>query len=269
LNAFSCNFSGGEPTAYKDFLELIRFYCDDDLAEYNKIIMTTNLSPPIKWWNRWIDATKNSINSRIIIASFHREFAKNDEFTEKLLMLKEAGVEIEVNQVMQADLFYEALERIEKWHELGISVVAKPQKCKSGNEVLVGSYTEEMLEILKKGFPSIRSTDGKIMQGMKLTDKNGNIFYIDQSERLNSLQKNVFTGWSCEAGYKSVVIKGNSVVRAHSCSNIKLGTVTEGFTLFDKSLPCVSSICITSTDTKLTKWRDLSKNPIGSRSITI
>ena len=25
LNAFSCNFSGGEPTAYKDFLELVKF----------------------------------------------------------------------------------------------------------------------------------------------------------------------------------------------------------------------------------------------------
>ena len=54
---FHFSFSGGEPTAYKYFGELIEHYCSDTAPEYQSIHMTTNLSPGSKWWNRWLEAT--------------------------------------------------------------------------------------------------------------------------------------------------------------------------------------------------------------------
>lgn len=263
FNRFFCNFSGGEPTAFKDFLSLSEYYCNDNKAIYNQIAMTTNLSPAIKWWQRWVDITQASAGKRLVVGSFHREFADVNEFTDKCLMLRENGVRVIINQVMEAHLFYEALERCEKWHSLGLNVTVKPQKCKTGDELLIGSYTDEMKEILKRGFPLGELGPDQPLNGIRLYDKEGTIHYIDHAERLNSLDKNVFTGWTCEAGYRSVTIRGNNVIRAHSCADKYLGTVTDGFELFKEAKPCISKICITSTDSKLTKWRAGAK-PVGA-----
>ena len=43
--------------------------------------MTTNLSPGMKWWERWLDATKQ-LTRRSITAS-HHEFANEQEFGDK------------------------------------------------------------------------------------------------------------------------------------------------------------------------------------------
>ena len=50
---FHFSFSGGEPTAYKKFGELIKHYAKDEEATYQSLHMTTNLSPGSKWWSRW------------------------------------------------------------------------------------------------------------------------------------------------------------------------------------------------------------------------
>lgn len=264
FNTFFCNFSGGEPSAYKDFLKLAEFYSADADSDYNDIAMTTNLSPGLKWWQRYLEVTAPSGKRRFLAASFHHEFADMNEFTEKCVMLKEAGVRVVINQVMEASSFYEALTRCETWRDLGLSITVKPQKCKSGNELLYGTYTPEMIEILKRGFPLADREDNTLMhQGVKLFDKDGGIHYIDQSERLNSLDKNRFKGWMCEAGFRSVVIRGNLVLRAHSCSDAPLGSISDGFQLYNKPKPCVSKVCITSTDSKLTKWRGEGAPPIG------
>lgn len=263
FNSFFCNFSGGEPSAYKDFLKLAEFYSSDKESAYNDIAMTTNLSPGLKWWQRYLTATAASGKRRFLAASFHHEFADYNEFTEKCLMLKEAGVRLIVNQVMEAKYFYEALDRCENWRNAGIPVTVKPQKSKAGNQILMDSYTPEMIDILKKGFPlSNRENYTMLYRGIKLWDSKGNIHYIDQSERLNSLDRNKFRGWKCEAGFKSVVIRGKNVLRAHSCSDSPLGNITDGFQLYNEPKTCMTKVCITSTDSKLTKWRDTGP-PIG------
>ena len=72
---FHWSFSGGEPTAYKDLLELIHYLDDGPKTPYQSIHMTTNLSPGSKWWNTWCKNTE-LLQRRSITASFHDEFAK-------------------------------------------------------------------------------------------------------------------------------------------------------------------------------------------------
>ena len=103
---FHFSFSGGEPTAYKDFGELIEHYCSDTAPEYQSLHMTTNLSPGSKWWNKWLEATKG-LQRRSITASFHAEFANEQEFGDKCLQLMKEGVLVTINQVMVPDLWKE------------------------------------------------------------------------------------------------------------------------------------------------------------------
>lgn len=257
FNSFFCNFSGGEPSAYKDFLKLAEFFSGDKEAVYNDIAMTTNLSPGLKWWERYINVTAPSGKRRFLAASFHHEFADVNEFTEKCIMLRDAGVRVVINQVMEAKHFDAALERCEMWRNNNLNVTVKPQKNKTGNKLLMEDYTPEMIEILKTGFPlASRESYTMLHQGVKLWDNEGNIHYIDQSERLNSLDKNKFKGWHCEAGFKSVVIRGKHVMRAHSCSDAYFGNIIDGFQLYKEPKKCLTNVCITSTDSKLTKWRN-------------
>ena len=65
---------------------MIEYYNQDPDATYQSIHMTTNLSPGMKWWERWLDAT-TQLTRRSITASFHHEFANEQEFGDKILML--------------------------------------------------------------------------------------------------------------------------------------------------------------------------------------
>jgi hypothetical protein len=264
-NKFSINFSGGEPTAFKDFLKLVEHYVGDKEAEANYVVMTTNLSPSLKWWKRLLDVVGHKHLN--ITASFHHEFAKFDEFTEKVQFLHNNGAFVNINQVMEGKHFYEALERVEKWNDLKLVVTTKGQKNKQGSAIMYETYTDDMLDILKtSGTRTEGSESNKVpLRDVKLTAKDGSIYYLDESERFNAMHKNVFTGWTCHAGHGSIVIKDDGVVRrAHSCSWEVLGNIKVDFDLYKKPLPCKSHKCVTSTDSKILKWREPDGPPIGS-----
>jgi len=239
---FHWSFSGGEPTAYKDLLNLIK-HLDETESPYQSIHMTTNLSPGSKWWNNWCNIT-DCLQRRSITASFHEEFAKEQEFGDKCLQLMYERVHVTVNQVMVPDKFYATLERCERLRARGINVTLKPQSNDTATAIVDG-YTPDMIKIMQDDFEQqegyqIRLTDGK------------QDYYIDQAERFNALGFNSFTNWTCNSGYQSVIIKGTEVKRAYSCKEEPLGTI-EKFTLFSAPKICVTERCVSSADSKIPK----------------
>ena len=239
---FHWSFSGGEPTAYKQLPELIK-YLDETESPYQSIHMTTNLSPGSKWWNNWCNITL-PLQRKSITASFHAEFAKEQEFGDKCLQLMYESVHVTVNQVMVPEKFFETLERCERLRARGINVTLKPQSNDSATAIVDG-YTPEMIAIMQNDFEQqegyqIRLTDG---------DKD---YYVDQAERFNALGFNSFTNWTCNAGYQSVIIRGNEVKRAYSCHEAPLGTI-EKFTLFSAPQKCITARCVSSADSKIPK----------------
>jgi hypothetical protein len=207
--------------------------------------MTTNLSPGSKWWKNWCDIT-DCLQRRSITASFHAEFAKEQEFGDKCLQLMYERVHVTVNQVMVPELFYETLERCERLRARGINVTLKPQSNDTATAIVDG-YTSEMIDIMQNDFEQqegfqIRLSDGK------------QDYYVDQAERFNALGFNSFTHWTCNSGYQSVIIRGNEVKRAYSCKEKSLGTI-EKFTLFSAPQPCVTDRCVSSADSKVPKIR--------------
>jgi len=245
---FHWSFSGGEPTAYKQLLDLVKHLDDGVQTPYQSIHMTTNLSPGSKWWKAWSEHTA-MLQRRSITASFHDEFAKEQEFGDKCLQLIYDSVFVTVNQVMVPDKFYELYERMDRLHQRGINVTLKPQSDPTASFIVDG-YTEDMITLMRTGFPQ-RVSDEDLYQ-IKLNDEIKD-YYLDQAERFNAFGFNRFQGWTCNAGYQSIVIRENEVRRAYSCKESSLGTITEGFEIFRNPRVCVTETCVSSADSKIPK----------------
>jgi hypothetical protein len=246
---FHFSFSGGEPTAYKYFNKVVEYYANDELPEYQSIHMTTNLSPGHKWWANFIDNTQH-LKRRSITASYHAEFANEQEFGDKCLQLIEGGVYVTINQVMVPEMFQELYERLQRFAARGINVTLKPQSDPTASFIIDG-YTTDQVEKMQKGFP--QEWNGEEVYQIRLTDVSGSTYFIDQAERLNAYGFNKFEGWNCNAGYQSCIIRGNEVKRAYSCSDEPLGTLQDGFTLFKTPSKCVTATCVSSADSKIPK----------------
>jgi len=243
---FHWSFSGGEPTAYKQFNDLIK-HLDETESSYQSIHMTTNLSPGLKWWNTWCTNTA-LLQRRSITASYHAEFAKEQEFLDKCLQLMYERVFVTVNQVMVPEKFFETLERCNRLRAQGINVTLKPQSNDTATAVVDG-YTTEMIKIMQDEFE--QQVNGEVVYQIRLTDGDQD-YYIDQAERFNSFDFNKFNGWTCNSGYQSVIIKGNEVKRGYSCHDELLGTL-DNFKLFTESKFCITQTCVSSADSKIPK----------------
>lgn len=248
---FHWSFSGGEPTAYKRLPELIKHLDDGPLTPYQSIHMTTNLSPGSKWWKNWCDTTAD-LQRRSITASYHSEFAKEQEFGDKCLQLMNDNVFVTVNQVMVPEMFYDLYERCERLHSRGINVTLKPQSDPTASHVVDG-YTEEMINLMQTGFP--QRADGEEIYQIALYDNNNQEFLFDQAERFNAYGFNKFQDWHCNSGYQSVIIRSNEVKRSYSCHDQLLGTLIAGFNLFKEPKICITPSCVSSADSKIPKCK--------------
>jgi uncharacterized Fe-S cluster-containing radical SAM superfamily protein len=243
FNQFHWSFSGGEPTAYKHLPDLVKHIQSDIVPSYQSIHMTTNLSPGSKWWKTWCSNTE-LLQRRSITASFHDEFAKEQEFGDKCLQLQYELVHVTINQVMVPEKFFETLERCERFRKRGINVTLKPQSNDTATAIVEG-YTPEMIKIMQDDFEQQEGFQIRLNDGEK-------DYYIDQAERFNALGFNQFKGWTCNAGYQSVIIRGNEVKRAYSCKEESLGTL-DNFSLFSAPKLCVTDRCVSSADSKIPK----------------
>ena len=78
---------------------------------------------------------------------------------------------------------------------------------------------------------------------------------MDQAERFNAFEFNNFKDWECSSGYRSIIIRepDGSIKRSYSCDDDPLGYIYNDFKLFSKPMPCISSSCVSSADSKIPK----------------
>ena len=249
---FHWSFSGGEPTAYKQLPQLMRYMQDDLESTYQSIHMTTNLSPGSKWWNTWC-ANTDMVQRRSITASYHSEFAKEQEFGDKCLQLIYERAHVTINQVMVPEMFEELYDRMGRFAARGINVTLKPQSDPTASRIVDG-YTEEQIHRMQTGFH--QRDNGEDIYQIALYDADGREYLFDQAERFNAFGFNKFKDWNCNAGYQSCIIRSNEVKRSYSCHEDPLGTLQDGFTLFKTPRKCVTTSCVSSADSKLPKRKD-------------
>ena len=247
---FHWSFSGGEPTAYKQLPDLVEHLNCGIQSDYQSIHMTTNLSPGSTWWKNWCEIT-GSLQRRSITASYHAEFAKEQEFGDKCLQLMYENVYVTVNQVMVPNQFFELYERCQRLNSRGINVTLKPQSDPTASRVVDG-YTNDMINLLQTGFP--QKSKGEEIYQIAMYDSLGKEYLFDQAERFNAFGFNKFKGWMCNSGYQSVIIRGNEVKRSYSCHDEPLGNLIN-FTLFKEPTSCITPSCVSSADSKIPKCK--------------
>lgn len=286
-NSFHFSFSGGEPTLHPGFLDITRRYAaDTPNCNYQSAHMTTNLSQGLRWWERYVEASQD-LNRVSITASWHREQGAADpvghreKFAEKLVYLQQRDVQVTINMVMVPVIFDTLMEEAMFFHEQGINVTLKPQSDERAAKIVEG-YTPEMMERLHLGMPqrdytAVKATEAKLVSRplpkvavalssqngnsvpqtmqVEFTDDEGNKWYMDQAERFNAFGFNRFEGWTCESGFRSIVIRepDGSIKRSYSCWDKPLGYIETGFTLFPEAQPCITPSCVSSADSKIPK----------------
>ena len=294
FNSFHFSLSGGEPTLHPGYLQILQHLADDTPnTNYTSIHMTSNCSPGIRWFEKYVKAAA-PFHRASITCSYHREY--NSEYNrrvklaDKLELCQEHDVQITINCVMVPQWFWQIWEEVEYFHERGINVTLKPQSNPNATRIVDG-YTDEMLELLHNGMPQRGFTESKrkyverpkptfvkrpdpiyweennnVPQHFQVEfrDTEGKFWFMDQAERFNAFEFNNFKDWECSAGYRSIIIRepDGSIKRSYSCADEPLGFIDKEFELFDKPMPCLSNSCVSSADSKIPKRAPGTKLPL-------
>lgn len=295
FNSFHFSFSGGEPTFHPDYLNILRHYVSDhSLCNYQSLHMTSNISRPISWFEEYAAIT-SKLHRVSITASFHKEFAKKDEFRDKLIFLQEQDIQVTVNMVLPPAQFEDLWQDALFFHNAGINVTLKPQSDPTASFVVDG-YSNDQLERMQQGLPQRNYTLSRLQRLKKpsmrpkkqtsqsnqsqqnpnskpqapavlqveLTENNGQAWYIDQAERFNAFGFNKFKGWDCSSGFRSIIIRepDGVIKRSYSCHDEPLGHIERGFELFKSAKVCVTPSCVSSADSKIPKRKAGSRLPL-------
>jgi len=289
FNSFHFSFSGGEPTLHPGFLEILSHYSSDmENCNNQTTHITSNISRGMRWFEKYVTATKD-LNRVSVTASWHREHGikKGDieghkiSFADKLVYLQEHDVQVTINMVMVPDMFEELWGEAVYFHERGINVTLKPQSDPTAS-VIVSGYTDDQMNRLHNGMPQrdftgikakvkhptgnnmyavakARGADLSVPLSMQVEfkDEDGTVWYMDQAERFNAFGFNKFTGWKCNAGYQSIIIRepDGSIKRSYSCHDQPLGNIATGFNLFPGPKECITPSCVSSADSKIPKYK--------------
>lgn len=99
---FKFFFSGGEPTAWKNFVPICE-WIHKELPQ-STLAVNTNLSRPLAWWQKHYHLFDD------IVASFHVEFADKKRYEENSVFLCERVNYLSTKMLMHEERFWEVVE---------------------------------------------------------------------------------------------------------------------------------------------------------------
>lgn len=195
---FKFFFSGGEPTAWKNFIpvcEWLRERVPDCTLAVN-----TNLSRPLAWWKKHVYLFDD------IVASFHIEFVDKAAYEEKSIWLCDKVNYLSSKMLMHDERFWEVVEYGEhlktvmpnyfiEWTPLfdEMSVNAGPwQYNDPDKETFINSHSCEMNFTLDKPHKPDNCVSYNVYEDGTSTPTNSNDLII--------AKQNFFRGWECDIG---------------------------------------------------------------------
>jgi len=232
---------GGELTAYKYFIEFLKYINSIDGIKF-KINLVTNLSPSIKYWNEFIEHTKNIDIS--LTASYHSEFADVNSFLEKIKFIESQNMSITPSIVMSPSFFDKLVpiaKEIKSNHNKFIFLFQYNERD------IDPSYTSEMIDIVNE----LNNSDDVKRFTIETKEKK---HLIDNANILLGMNFVNYSGWDCEAGFNSIIIdKQLNVRRCWTGVDMPIGNLKSDFKLERKK--CITSACVCSADLKIKKTR--------------
>lgn len=237
------NFLGGEPTLFKQWVELINW-----LSEYNYVPeITTNLSVPVKSYiNKLNGKAKN-----FIIASYHAEFATVEGFIENLKPLADSNYLKGITLLADPNKWNETLYAIEEFSKIGKVNPVKIKNEFTASPAISSSFIEYTNEQLKL-FKEIETDDPYIT--VKIGDK-----IIHPNIQTIRTKYSNFKGMKCGVGKNGLHIKPSGDVYPSACllnyPKAVMGNIYEENVIVPKNaITCPFNECLCGSDIRIEKW---------------
>ncbi len=247
-------FSGGEPTAWKNFIPICE-WLRDQLPECT-LAVNTNLSRPLAWWEKHYHLFDD------IVASFHVEFADKDKYRDNNIFLCDKVNYLCTKMLMHEERFWEIVDYgnylktvmpnyFIEWTPLfdEMSVNAGPWKYKDPEKKkFIDEHNVEMNFTLPKPYK-----ESKAVSWNKYED--GSKTYTNSNEIIVNGQ-NFFKGWVCNVG-DCIFINPTGDVSLASCGQgDKVGHILDDINkVGPKKIICGKEHCHCGTDIIIPKFK--------------
>lgn len=250
---FKFFFSGGEPTAWRNFIPICEF-----LNEYVSctLAVNTNLSRPLAWWEKHYHLFDD------VVASYHVEFAKKERYEENSIFLCDKVNYLSTKMLLHEERFWEVVEfgnhlktvmpnYFIEWTPLfdEMSVNAGPWKYQDlQKEMFVKNNSIEFKQTLPKPDKRCETTSYSRYDDGFVTPTNSNQVIVDG--------ENFFSGWKCNVG-DSVFISPSGEVSLASCGQGGVvGHILEDISkVGPKQITCFKQHCHCGTDIIIPKFK--------------
>lgn len=235
---------GGEPTVWKDFPELVKYFYDNKWH----IQMVSNLSRSLNWWKS-LDVRWNCLN-----ISLHGEYLDEISLTEKIDYLRHQCDSIKLRVMLHPNegLFEATIDVANnlksKFPELVVLWVPILHEF-GGVNINISQYSDRQRE-------TIRQLLNRPITGRFIDDIGKEITWSD--ERTSSLNGqnivnrglNRFKDWDCDAGLDGIFIDGKGNISRGTCrAGGDIGHILdEDFKLPETSIACPYNSCTCVTD---------------------
>lgn len=243
---FKFFFSGGEPTAWKNFIPICEF-----LNEYVSctLAVNTNLSRPLAWWEKHYHLFDD------VVASYHVEFAKKERYEENNIFLCDKVNYLSTKMLLHDERFWEVVEfgnhlktvmpnYFIEWTPLfdEMTVNAGPwQYTDPLKEQFIRDNTIEFKQTLPKPNKRCETVSYSRYDDGFVTPTNSNQVIVDG--------ENFFSGWKCNVG-DSIFISPSGEVSLASCGQGGVvGHILEDINkVGPKQITCYKKHCHCGTD---------------------
>jgi organic radical activating enzyme len=252
---FKFFFSGGEPTAWKNFIPICQ-HLRNILPECT-LAVNTNLSRPLEWWK------KNYSLFDDVVASFHVEFADKEKYKDINLFLCDKVNYLSTKLLMHDERFWEIVEYGEylksvmpnyfiEWTPLfdEMSINTGPWRYKDPNkEKFINEHNIESKFTLPKPFNKSKAVSYTVFSDNYRTPTNSNEIIVNG--------QNFFKGWKCSVG-DAIFINPMGWISLASCGQVNnIGHILDDVTdIGPKTITCAKEYCHCGTDIIIPKNRN-------------
>jgi organic radical activating enzyme len=250
---FKFFFSGGEPTAWKNFIPVCE-WLRKELPDCT-LAVNTNLSRPLAWWK------KNYHLFDDIVASFHVEFSDKEKYLENNIFLCDKVNYLATKLLMHEERFWEVVDYgnyiktqmpnyFIEWTPLfdEMSVNAGPWKYSDPEKIkFINDHNVEMNFTIPKPYKkSMAVSYNKYNDGSSRPTNSNDIIINGQ---------NFFKGWNCHVG-DSIFINPVGQVSLASCGQgDNMGHILDDISqVGPKQIICGKDHCHCGTDIIIPKF---------------
>ena len=251
---FKFFFSGGEPTAWRNFIPICE-WIRQELPD-STIAVNTNLSRPLAWWEKHHHLFDD------IVASFHVEFSDKKRYEENSIYLCDKVNYLSSKMLMHEERFWEVVEFAEylktvmpnyfiEWTPLydELSHVTGPWNYK--DPAKTEFFKTHNIEMQQTKDKPAKSTEFAVSYNR----------YDDDSTQVCNANdiivngQNFFSGWQCNVG-DCIFINPVGDVSLASCGQTeKIGHILEDITrVGPKQITCNKEMCMCGTDIIIPKF---------------